>query len=182
MLTKNHAQEGLSRAYIHALTAAARVHLKMDQEFDYGFDGSFDSIEENEYLERGKVKIDYIKAGFPIEFQLKCSSEWKIDGEDVVWSIKTRAFNKLARRSTDAVPAILILMCLPKLEQDWVVADEHSLLLKKCCFYTTIIGPPFENNKSSKQLRIPRSNLLSPDSLASMLNARRQGVETTEFE
>ncbi len=154
----------------------------MGAEFDYGFDGSFDLIEENEYQDGETTRTDYIKAGFPIEFQLKCSSDWRIEGAEVIWSIKTRAFNKLARRATDAVPALLILMCLPDSEHEWVVADEDSMLLKKCCFYTTIEGPPVPNNNSTRQLRIPRSNLLSPTSLSSMLSARRNGVETTEFE
>jgi len=182
LLTKNHAQEGLSRAYIHALTAAARIHLTMGAEFDYGFDGSFDAIEENEYDDAGTTRTDYIKAGFPIEFQLKCSADWTVDGDHIVWTIKTRAYNKLARRSTDAVPALLILMCLPGAEEDWVVANEESLLLRKCCFYFSIEGAPIPNNNSTKQLRIPRSNLLSPTSLSSMLDARRHGIETIEFE
>lgn len=178
MLTKNHAQEGLSRAYIHAVAAAARVHLTMTQEFDYGFDGAFDLIQEDSVNDgNGNIRIDYVKAGFPIEFQLKCSWTWKTDGDDIVWSMKSKAYNKLARRGTKALPAKLILMCLPAEELHWVLFDEESLLLKKCCYYTTIAGEPLKNENSTKQIRIPRANLLNAASLATMLETNRNYLE-----
>ncbi|MBB4274084.1 DUF4365 domain-containing protein [Rhizobium mongolense] len=99
MLTKNHAQEGLSRAYVQALSSAARVWFSMKVEFVYGFDGQFDLIARVE-IDAASGKQNLIKAGYAIDFQLTCSKERKFVGEDVHRSMKSKAYNKLAGRRT----------------------------------------------------------------------------------
>ncbi|WP_018066488.1 DUF4365 domain-containing protein [Martelella mediterranea] len=172
-ITKDHAQEGLSRAYVHAVAAAARVNLRMGQEFDYGFDGQFEGV-----VQRG---TRHVNDGYPLDFQLKCSWTWKADSSDIIWSIKTKTYNDLVTREPEAVGAILVLMCLPPNENDWFAISEESVLLRKCCYFTTLVGPPTSSENSTKQIKIPRTSILNADNLADALAAertRRRGLFT----
>ncbi len=176
VLTKNHAQEGLSRAYMHAVSSTARVWMSMKDEFDYGFDGQLDLIADERVEPDGRRHL--VKAGYAIDFQLKCSQTWNQSGGDIVWSIKSSAYNKLAGRGPGAIPGVLILMCLPPDETQWAEFSEDSLLLRKCCYFTTISGPRLENDNSTKQIKIPRSNLLDSSSLLNMLEQNRTRLDS----
>ncbi|MDW9508799.1 DUF4365 domain-containing protein [Sinorhizobium meliloti] len=176
LLTKNHAQEGLSRAYVQALSSAARVWLSMKDEFDYGFDGQLDLIARVE-TDPATGKQNLVKAGYTIDFQLKCSKDWKLAGDDVQWSMKSKAYNKLAGRGPGAVPAILILMCLPENEEEWMDISEDSLLLRKCCYFTTVKGPLIENENTTRQISFPRRNLLNVSTLTTILDDNRKRLD-----
>jgi len=176
LLTRNHAQEGLSRAYVQALSSVARIWSSMKDEFDYGFDGQFDLIARVE-IDPASGKQNLVKAGYTVDFQLKCSKDWKIVGDHVLWSMKSKAYNKLAGRGRGAVPAILILMCLPEDENCWMDFSEDALVLRKCCYYTTVTGPVLENENSTHQVRFPRSNLLNVASLTSILDRNRERMD-----
>lgn len=169
----------MSRSHIHAVASAARVYMDFTGVFDYGIDGFFDLIREDLVNKAdGEPGHDYSKAGYQIDFQLKSSFNWEVDGEEVVWSIKNKAYNKLANRGSNALPAILILLCLPKDDAHWAVFEEDALVMKRCCYYTTIEGPPIPNYESTKQLRIPRANVLNPASLRAMLEANRLRLQS----
>ncbi|RUZ81290.1 DUF4365 domain-containing protein [Mesorhizobium sp. M7A.F.Ca.US.006.01.1.1] len=175
MLTKDHAQEGLSRAYVQAVAAAARANLRMGHEFDYGFDGTFDSIASRIGMDsKGEPVHRYVNAGFPIDFQLKCTWTWTSDDADIIWSIKTKAYNDLVTRPPEAVAVILILMCLPTDEREWVNISEDAILLRKCCYFTTLTGTPTVTETSTKQIRISRRSVLDAANLSSALVAERR--------
>lgn len=174
MLTKDHAQELLSRAYVQAVAAAARVNIKMESAFDYGFDGQFDSVAIRVGQDGdGKPVNRHINEGFPIDFQLKCSWKWTADATDITWSIKTKTYNDLVTRPAEAVPAILILMCLPPNEADWLTLTEESVLLRKCCYFAKLSGPAAETETSTKQIKIPRTSVLNAANLTSLLAAEK---------
>lgn len=169
-ITKGHAQEGLSRAYVHAVAAAASVNLRMGQEFDYGFDGQFEGV-----VQRG---TRHVNDGYPLDFQLKCSWNWTADDSDIAWSIKTKTYNDLVTREPEAVGAILVLMCLPSDESEWLAITEDSILFRKCCYFTALSGPSTSTENSTKQIKIPRTNLLNADNLVAALadeRSRRKG-------
>ena len=101
MLTQNHAQEGLSRAYLHALAAEARVLVEMNGTFDYGLDGYFDLVKIMPMSHKdGSVVRDHSPALYPIYFQLKSSINWKIENDHIVWSMESRAYNKIIAAGT----------------------------------------------------------------------------------
>ncbi|WP_082684344.1 DUF4365 domain-containing protein [Aureimonas ureilytica] len=174
VLTKDHAQEGLSRAYIHAISAAARAHLTMGSEFDYGFDGSFDTIVKRQ-TQRGAQtpRNRHVKAGYPIEFQLKCSWNWRETPTSIVWGITSKTYNDLVSRPASACRAILILMCLPRDERHWVNSSESHMQLQRCCYYTTLEGDPIESEDTRRSIQIPRENIFNATNLARELAAEK---------
>lgn len=167
MITRDHAQEGLSRAYIHAVSAAARVNAALNSEFDYGFDGFFNMVIDRGIDTDRKHHERFINDGYPISFQLKCSWTWTETADHINWNIKTKTYNDLVYRNSSpgGVRAVLILMCLPRNEIDWLAQDEDSLLLRRCCYYQFLTGPLVPNDNSTKLISIPRANVFSPASL-----------------
>ena len=166
---------------MHALASAARVLLNVGDVFDYGLDGSFDTIDVLESKDsRNGIRRLFRPARAPRSFQLKSSTKWRDDGDDVLWSIAGQDYDKLVSAGTAVVPVYLILLCLPKEEAAWTSFSEAELLLKHCCYYMSVTGVPLRQTDTSKQLRIPRANLLNAVSLKSMLDAQRVRIQQLE--
>jgi len=62
------------------------------------------------------------------------------------------------------MPCILVLCCLPKEENSWLKVNEDELVIKKCCYYHFIDGKETKNS-SSQRIKIPRTQLLTPESI-----------------
>ncbi|MEW6732471.1 MAG: DUF4365 domain-containing protein [Acidobacteriota bacterium] len=172
MLTEQHAMESLSRAYIHAIAAEARINLKVEintDEYDYGVDGAFKPIKF--------LGSERVSDGFILDFQLKATTNWSIDSTHVIYDMEVSAYNKVVdRNNTDrAVPMILILLCLPKDRNAWTDFNEDNLLLRKCCYWERLTGALSDNIKKMR-IKIVRTQLLTPTSLVNILGFLKSGV------
>lgn len=165
MITQQHTQESLSRSYIHAIAGTAGVNLHVGREFDYGFDGTFRPV-----TVRGKRRIE---SGFPVDFQLKCTKNWKHEDTNVAYSIETKTYNDLVTRDPDGIGAVLILLCVPDDHLTWVEVSEDFIKMQHCCYYTVLSGAPVTDEESTKKILIARTNILTPDSLNDLLAAER---------
>ncbi|MBU0645567.1 MAG: DUF4365 domain-containing protein [Alphaproteobacteria bacterium] len=171
MITEQHIQEGLSRSYIQAVAGIAGVNLLADREFDYGFDGTFRKVSF-----RGDRRVEN---SFPLDFQLKCTKNWQLDGGCIVYDLESKTYNDLVTRHPSGTGAILIVLCLPESSSDWVEVSEDYLKVQKCCYYTRLSGDPVKNEKSSKRIWIPRENILTGRAVQAVLDDerhRRTGV------
>lgn len=165
MITQQHAQESLSRSYIHAIAGSAGVNLHVGREFDYGFDGTFRPV-----TVRGKRRIE---TGFPVDFQLKCTKNWSHEDDNVAYSIETKTYNDLVTRDPDGIGAVLILLCVPAEQVEWVEVSEDFIKLRHCCYYVILSGTPTKTEDSTKKILIARTNVLTPQSLNDLLAAER---------
>jgi hypothetical protein len=165
MITTQHTQESLSLAYTHAVAGSAGVNLHVDRIFDYGVDGTFRPV-----ILRDKRRVE---SGFPLDFQLKCTKNWSISDSNIVYKIETKTYNDLVTRTDDEIGIVLLLLCLPSLQSNWVSFCEDNFMLKNCCYYTKLSGRPVSNEKSTKQISIPRKNILDPKSLTTLLSYER---------
>lgn len=69
MITLQHIEEGLSRAYVAAVVARAGAILYTPQ-FDYGVDGTIARVQR---IASGR----YIEDGVKFDFQLKATTRWQ---------------------------------------------------------------------------------------------------------
>lgn len=175
MLTENHIMESLSRAYVQAIAGRAGLNLKLDQnvfEFDYGVDGTFRPIKS---FGNGRL----VDAGFPLDFQLKATKNWKLDRRctHIHYKMKSEAYNKIVERNNEqgAVPQILILLCLPNKSTHWLENSEDQLLIRKCCYWMRLVGTP-TNNPQGITVKIPRTQHLTTSSIIQLLDNVRTGV------
>lgn len=138
-------------AYVDAIAGRAGVNVAHTLH-DYGVDGSFHPIK--------KVFGGYAQGGFGIEFQLKATVNWDVKGDVVFYDLDARAYNNIVGRDPCEIPLVLIVMCLPKPERQWLRQSETALLLQKSCYwYWEPNGVPTKN-ESTIRISIPRCNLL----------------------
>lgn len=164
MLTENHTKENLSRAYIQAIAGRAGLNVKLEQnvqEFDYGVDGTVRRIS----LIDGKRE----DTGFCLDFQAKATTQWRYDGDDVIYRIKASSYNTIVRQNSrkGALPRILILMCLPTDPTTWLDVDEERLQLRKCSYWERLVGDP--TTDTHRTIRIARSHRLDSTAVDDML-------------
>lgn len=160
-----HMKERLSMAYVSAVAARAGVACRPTTAPEYGTDLHL-------------VKINYVNGkfvdtGWILNCQVKSTSNCELQATQIVYDMEVDAFNKLAEWD-GAGPCILVLFCLPDGLDNWLSVDEDELILKRCCYWTKITEPP-TTNKSKKRIFIPRSQLLTPDTVVTLLEQVRLG-------
>lgn len=179
MLTKQHMQEDLSRAYIQAVAAKAGVNLTIGgQVHDYGVDGTFHQVAlVARTTTTGKQVQRRLNSGFNLDFQCKASCDWDEEPTFVVYDLEARTYNDLVFRSDQrrATPLILILMCLPKDEREWLLLSEDELLLRKCCYWHRLTGQE-TGNENTKRIRVPRSQKVDPETIRDLLARVESGA------
>lgn len=156
MLPTQTIEELLSVSYVSAIVAKSGFAPNPVAR-DYGVD-----LEVRSIAVHGTKRID---CGAVIDLQLKASINWKLEDLHVVYDMESDAYDRLVfRKNNSTLPCVLVLCCLPRDELNWLQACEDDLTLKKCCYYYLIDGAE-SGNKRSKRIRIPRSQLLTPDTL-----------------
>ena len=168
MITSQHIEEGLSRAYVQATAARAGVNIGGTQ-LDYGIDGTFCQVQI-----RNKRRFE---SGFKIDYQLKASTNWKLEGDQVAYDLEAKTYNDIISRSAvgRAAPLILILLCLPQDPSEWLESDEDRLLMRRCCYWVRLSGTQ-TTNVATVRIRIPRVQILTPDSLNILLTQVERGL------
>jgi len=160
----------MSRAFIHAVAGKAGINFTIGSAFDYGFDGQFRPVKI-----RQNRRVD---SGFPLDFQLKATTAWEFDDNDIVYDLEAKTYNDLVDRDPAEIGAVLIVMCLPHEDDSWVEFSEDQLIIRKCCYWVRLEGE-LTKNDSKKRIRIPRANLLTVDNLRTILaheRTRRLGL------
>ncbi len=162
MLTEEHRKEALSRAYVQAVGAKAGVIVGIkDRGYDYGIDGSFHEVS----LMNGRRT----ETGIALDFQLKATTCIDTREEFIYYSLDADTINLLASRTKRAnvSPAILIVLSLPSQPDEWIQLSEKELILRNCCYWTFISS--LTNNLYSATVKIPRSQLFTPEALHDLL-------------
>lgn len=171
LITRQHAQETLSQAYMHALAAKAGVNLALQPCHDYGVDGAFRPVVSRD----GRL----VDSGFNLEFQLKSTTNWNVEDDTyIVYDLEAKTYNDLASREPEADGCVLILLCLPDNDALWLESTHDALTLRNCCYWFRIEGP-LTDNEARIRIRIPRQNLLTAESVRQILadeQVRRKGM------
>lgn len=162
-ITSAHIKEGLSLAYVHAVTARAGLSLQHGPVHDYGVDGTIRQVAF------GKGR--YFESGIALDFQLKATTIWELQDASLVYDLDAAAHRHLALRNSKprALPCILLVYGLDPCESKWLSISENSLISRKCCYWTYITSVPTENS-SSQRISIPRSNVFDVPALLTLIS------------
>jgi Domain of unknown function (DUF4365) len=171
-LTLSHSKEAMSYAHIFATAGMARVSFDAKIHFDYGVDGHFEELVNTEE--------GHVASGFPVFYQAKASVNWEYDGNEVVYDLDARAYNNIATRKPAAARLILLLLCLPPEIENWHSVTESITTMQRCCYWHWFEGPRVANS-STRRVRIPRSNLFTPEVLKQLLEIERLRQEGAEW-
>ena len=152
-----HAQEQLSRAYIRAIAAEARVKYQWKNDPDYGIDGEFQQMAKN-------AAGNLFANGYPLEFQLKASTNCIPKGNKVAYDLDVKTYNNLLLYSRQISGVCLLVYDMPDAEGDWMDCSPRQLVLRSCCYYWIPSGTP-SNNSSTQRIKINKADTLTPHSL-----------------
>ena len=165
-------KERLSYAYVHAVVARAGATCQPYQQ-DYGSDARISAI-------RARLNGGYAKSANGFECQLKATTAWQIREQTVVYDLDAKAYNKLVE--LEDMFGILILVCLPADETDWLRVAESALSLRKCCYWIHLTGETV-SNASAKRIWIPRQQLFDTDAVTQLLaRVDRRNAEFRRWE
>jgi Domain of unknown function (DUF4365) len=165
LLTKNHRQEALSRAYIQAVAARCGMSCSF-RDFDYGID-----VTVHEIKRRGE---HYAESGVSLDIQAKslcghCPAE-----ADLVYDLKVKNYEDL-RDPENPKPRILVLLLLPDEESEWTSLTADQLIVRRCAYWRSFMTQPPTANKDTIRVAMPRDNLFSPEALTHMFATLRAG-------
>lgn len=166
MITTQHIEEDLSKAYVLAVGAKAGLNVKFTEGHDYTVDGSLHEVSSL----NGKLH----ESGISFDFQLKASKNCSFDGASVVYDFDAETYNFLCSRanSKHTTPIILLLLVLPNDETEWLSVTTNQMILKKACYWMKIDGN-FTENQSSKRILIPQEHLFDPSAAQSLIDQIR---------
>ena len=169
MITTQHIEEDLSKAFVMAIGAKAGYSVDLDRPHDYTVDGTFHEIIifENQRNE----------SGYSIDFQLKASKNCIIENDYIKYDFDAKTYNYFIRRvnSRNSTPFILILLVLPDNPEEWLNITEESLILKRACYWYKMEKQEPTSNQNSKRICIPKNQLLTPESLKELFNQVKNG-------
>ena len=167
MLPVQSIEELLSVAYVSAVVARSGF-VPNSVQHDFGVDLSVRRI--------GVFGSRRIDLGTFLDLQLKASVSWSLTDEHLAFDLEADAYNRLIiRREHAATPCALVVCCLPRDDSDWLNVQEDELVLKKCCYYHFLNGQQ-TTNSSSRRIHIPRSQILTPQSLKEIDCAIKAGA------
>ncbi len=164
MLTRNHRQEALTRAYI--LTIAARAGFSSSvRDFDYGIDVTLHDLRR-----RGRR---YAESGFKLDLQAKSISAAEVLDGPILYDLDVKNYDDL-RNPHVGCPRILVVLLLPDDETHWTEQTEEHLVLRRAAYWMSLKGREASTNNRSVRLTIPRENLLTIVALQALMERVRR--------
>jgi hypothetical protein len=108
--------------------------------------------------------------GAEIDFQLKCTSHAGHQHPDFIsYPLERDVYIKLSRRDRFQLGALAVLV-VPEDASDWLHQDEERLFAKGCMYFSPASEwDPIEGGAETKTVRCYRSNILTVDALAELL-------------
>jgi hypothetical protein len=103
-----------------------------------------------------------------IDVQLKATSGDALDTDDVIFDLDVATYDALRSLQTQSAQ-LLVVLVLPESSNDWLTADEQSLILKKCAYWIHLAGAQATQNARTTRVRLPRSQIFGPEALRDLI-------------
>ncbi len=103
-----------------------------------------------------------------IDAQVKCTSQ-DIEKEDYInFSLDIKTY-EILRNKFVYVPIILIVVLVPIDLDEWIDINSERTISKKCAYWIFLTGYPTSDNQKSITVKIPKINLITPESLSNII-------------
>lgn len=160
LLTDADRKEALSRVYVHAVAARAG-YTTANYDFDrHGIDLRIQSGKPNMHALEVQLKAT---TGLPSP----ANSEYR-------YPLESKNYRSLIEDSQ--TPQILVVLDLPKIEEDWMTISTKALVLRKCAYWVNLKGHPASTNTETVTISIPTANLLDVAALQNLMDRSRKGT------
>ena len=106
--------------------------------------------------------------------QLKASDDCEIKEDKVVYELKAESYNKFAE--LDGVLAIILLLHLPKNEEEWLLVDQSAMCIKHCCYWYDV--PKETTDKQyTITIKIPTNQVFDPQTVHWLLEQSTKNID-----
>lgn len=169
MITDQHREEQLSRAYVHAVAAHAGLIFEPASQ-DYGVDGTIKAVT---IMPDGRRFV----GGYNLDVQLKATTNWKVSNNEIVYDLEAKTYNDLVDRFNEdrATPMVLAVLCLPVNQTNWLSVSLNELALRNCCYWCQV-GKTKTTNAATKRIKIPQGNILNQSTMTALMQKVKNGV------
>jgi hypothetical protein len=166
LLTRNHRQEALCRAYVQAVAALAGVATSVPTP-DYGVDLSIRQIEQRGGKHRdGRLQLD---------LQLRSTTLASVVEQGIRYDLDVATYEFLRELTT--IRCILVVLVLPDDEALWLSQSADELILRRCAYWLSLRGAAATSVASRIRVTLPHEQVFSPTALRGMLERLKQGEE-----
>ena len=160
MLTRYQVESELSLAYLHAVAAKAAFSVDVPHIDNDSVDATI--------CAKGLLDPDSTLGSPKIDVQLKATINHTVNGEgNIAYPLSVKNYDDLRRQTM--VPRLLVLLCLPADEAEWLIHHPHQLVLQKCAYWVNLSGQPPSINTTTQTVYIPAVNMLTPDALRDLM-------------
>lgn len=159
LLSKNDRMEALSRAYVGAVAAHAGYVVSQ---------GDFDRDSIDLTIEAGA------DARPKIGVQLKATAGVKASATNFSFALPVKNYNDL--RVVTQTPRILVVLAMPKPEGSWLNHKPQRLMLKRCAYWSSLLGSPATTNTDTVSVPIDTSKVLDVPTLIALMDKSRKGL------
>lgn len=163
---QNFQQEAFSRAYIHAVAAAAG--------FKYS-DGPLPDDDHVDVTITSRGPMGLIRSP-KVDIQAKCKLGTP-EGDPISYALDVDDYEGL-RYLDYASPRILVVMFVPHDVPLWTAHSEEELMLRYCGYWACLQGQPPSSNKATVTVHLPRRNTFSVVGLTELMTriGRRESL------
>ncbi|HEM8300839.1 TPA: DUF4365 domain-containing protein [Providencia stuartii] len=152
-------KEEFQIAYVSALAANMGYNTSKKQVDNDSVDISFHAYNFSEESEIMNPTVD---------FQLKATSSLNAKSGFITFSLKKKNYNDLSNAKSLS-PKYLLLLHLPENEDEWIEELGCGIYLKNKCYWYSLKGLPPSNNKTTVNINIPESQVLTLEVLKMMM-------------
>lgn len=146
-------KERFSRAWVVAAAAAANFTYEIVADDERGVDMTVHSHEHT------------------LDFQLKATSNPDVQDGCLVHDLDVRTYN-LLRSEQRSGYGVLAVIVVADDTAAWHVMSHDGTSLTRSAYYLPLFGMPSTSNAATIRLKVPMSNLLTPDAMQSMMDAQ----------
>ena len=159
LLTYPDREEALSRVYAHAVSARAGYVTAV-------YDRDLDGID---------LRIQAGGAMRPaLDLQLKATVNLG-EARDGCFHFPLKRRNYDLLRIETQTPRLLVVLDLPKDEEQWVTITEDELVMRRRAYWLNLKGFEETDNISSVTVRIPVGNLFDVENLHALMEQSKEG-------
>jgi Domain of unknown function (DUF4365) len=159
VVTRQHRQELLCRAYIHAVAAQAGL-LCSRPEPDYGIDLSLRNV-----AVLGRRHQD---TSVQLDLQLRSTTRASMTETEVKLDLDVRTYNYLRTPETFC-PRILVALVMPADEAEWVNQSPDELAIRHCAYWLSLHGHAETSARSTIRIGIPLASLFSVEAVLTIM-------------
>jgi hypothetical protein len=138
--------------YLRALAAVAGYGASVPE-------SDFDSVDLALSSRQGKR--------FGLDFQVKCTADITPYEDNFAFELKKKNYDNL--RVDTVNPRLLFVVIVPEETSAWLRQNEKRMNLRRCGYWTSLRGSEALPNISSVTVRVPYTNLLTPETLQRLM-------------